>query len=135
MINLLLKYKSILSYTVFGVLTTVVNVVVYHIANNIFLFSNIVSTCIAWIVAVTFAFITNKLFVFESKGWSASKVIKEVTSFYMCRLGTGAIELLSMYLLVDVMSFNGTIMKLFTNFVVIILNFVFSKLFVFTNKK
>lgn len=134
MIDLLVKYKSIISYVIFGVLTTVVNVAIYHISNNSLMLSNIVSTCIAWIVAVTFAFVTNKLFVFESKGWSINKVVKEIVSFYTCRLGTGAIELFCMYFLVDMMNFNGTVMKFCTNFVVIILNFVFSKLFVFKNK-
>lgn len=129
--QLLIKYKGIVSYLFFGVLTTAVNVAVYYIFYNILSVPNIVSTIIAWVAAVAFAFITNKLFVFDSKSWEPSVALRELWTFTACRLGTGVIEVGMMWLFVDVLTFNGTVMKLLTNFIVIVLNYIFSKLVIF----
>lgn len=129
--QLLIKYKGIVSYLFFGVLTTAVNVAVYYIFYNILSVPNIVSTIIAWVAAVAFAFITNKLFVFDSKSWEPSVALRELWTFTACRLGTGVIEVGMMWLFVDVLTFNGTVMKLLTNFIVIVLNYIFSKLIIF----
>jgi len=129
--QLLIKYKGIVSYLFFGVLTTAVNVAVYYIFYNILSVPNIVSTIIAWVAAVAFAFITNKLFVFDSKSWQPSVALRELWTFTACRIGTGVIEVGMMWLFVDVLTFNGTVMKLLTNFIVIVLNYIFSKLIIF----
>lgn len=124
------KYIDIIKYLFFGVLTTVVNVVTYYLLYEILNYSNIFSTCISWVVAVLFAFLTNKLFVFNSKYWNRN-AINEVIKFFSCRIGTGVIELGIMYLFVDVLNFNGTIMKIITNIIVIVLNYVASKVYIF----
>ncbi len=128
--ELFLKYFDIIKYLVFGVLTTVLNVITYHIFYELCKFGNITSTIIAWVVAVAFAFITNKLFVFNSKKWDENSV-KEVVEFFLCRIGTGIIEIGMMYLCVDIFAFNGTVMKLITNIIVIIINYFASKFLVF----
>ena len=128
------KYKDIISYLFFGVVTTVVNVVVYSLCYDIAKCSNLFSTIIAWIIAVAVAFITNKLFVFESKSWDVKIAFKEAGDFVICRVGTGIIEVGMMYILVDVLEFDGTIMKIITNAVVIILNYIASKFVIFKEK-
>lgn len=128
------KYKSILSYLIFGVLTTVVNVAAYYLCYDVIGIENIPSTMVAWIIAVAFAFITNKLFVFESRSWKMRIALKEACNFTLCRLGTGVIELIVMYVFVDVLNYNGTVMKLISNIIVIILNYIASKLLIFRKK-
>lgn len=132
--TLFLKYKGVILYLVFGVLTTVINVITYHACYQTMHIANLISTVIAWVVAVGFAYITNKLFVFESKR-NGSEAIKEAINFFACRIGTGLIEIVFMYVFVDVMAFNGTIMKLITNFVVIVVNYIASKFIIFNEGK
>ena len=99
--NLLKKYKSFLMYGIFGVLTTIVNLVVYNLCYYKAGINNTVSNVIAWILAVAFAYITNKLWVFESKSWKMSVLRREVTAFVSCRLATGIMDILIMYICVD----------------------------------
>lgn len=132
--ELFLKHKSVLLYLIFGGLTTVINVVTYFITYEILGIANLTSTVIAWVIAVTFAYVTNKLFVFESKK-TGSEALKEAVNFFACRIGTGVIEIGIMYLFVDVLAFNGTIMKLITNVIVIIVNYIASKFLIFNEGK
>ena len=132
--ELFLKHKSVLLYLIFGGLTTVINVVTYFITYEILGIANLTSTVIAWVIAVTFAYVTNKLFVFESKK-KGSEALKEAVNFFACRIGTGVIEIGIMYLFVDVLAFNGTIMKLITNVIVIIVNYIASKFLIFNEGK
>ena len=128
------KYWDILSYLFFGVLTTVVNYVVYLPCYNTLKLSAVVSNLIAWVIAVAFAYLTNKPFVFRSHDWSASTVIPELTRFVGCRIGSGLAETLILLLAVDIMGWNGNIWKLLTNVLVVILNYIGSKLLVFRKK-
>ena len=129
--HLFMKYRDIVLYGIFGVLTTLVNIITYHVSYNTLGISNVGSTIIAWIFAVTFAFLTNKTLVFESRSWNRNTVVAEICKFYGCRISTGVIEVGMMYLFVDMMGMNGTLMKTITNVIVIILNYIFSKLFIF----
>lgn len=131
--ELLIKYKSLISYAVFGVLTTVINVVTYYVCYNMAGMSNVVSTVIAWILAVLFAFVTNKLWVFDSKSFDKNVVIREIISFFGCRLATGVLDVVIMYFAVDVFASNGTVWKIISNVLVIIINYVASKLIIFKN--
>lgn len=128
------KYKGIINYLIFGVLTTLINVVIYSLGYDVLGIPNLVSTALAWVVAVAFAFVTNKLFVFESRSWRGTEALKEAVNFVACRLSTGAVELVFMFLFVDLLAFSGTVMKLVCNVIVIILNYVLSKLIVFKKK-
>lgn len=121
-------YKEPILYLIFGGLTTLVNIITYFVCYNIASLSNVISTIIAWILSVIFAFITNKIYVFESKSKS---IIVELASFFICRLGTGILDLGIMYFTVDILNWNALLMKIVSNIIVIILNYIFSKLIIF----
>ena len=129
--DLYYRYKGVIKYVVFGALTTLLNVIIYYLFYNLLMLPNTLSVIIAWVISVAFAFVTNKLFVFESKSWEAKIATKEALDFVLCRLATGFLEVALMFLLVDILKFNGTLMKLATNIIVIILNYVASKLLIF----
>ena len=129
------KYWDILSYLFFGGLTTVVNYLIYLPCYNLLHLSASVSNVIAWVVAVAFAYLTNKPFVFKSHDWSWKTVGPELAKFVGCRVGSGLLETAIIFLSVDFLLWNGNIWKLVTSVLVVILNYVGSKLFVFRNKK
>ena len=125
------KHRDVLLYLIFGVLTTAVNYVVYLPCYNLLGLSGSVSNVIAWVGAVAFAYLTNKPFVFRSHDWSAKTVIPELTRFVGCRVGSGALETAIIFLTVDCLAWNGNAMKLLTSVLVVILNYIGSKLLVF----
>ena len=128
---LLKKYKNFILYVGFGIITTAINIILYWLLYNILDVSNVPSNIIAWIGAVIFAFLTNKNLVFGSSSWDKKTVINELWKFIGARLATGGIDLLIMFLFVDIWQFNGLLIKIIANIVVIILNFILSKLVVF----
>lgn len=133
-LELLRKYQDILAYLVFGVLTTVVNFFVYYPLTNLLSMNATLANVIAWAVSVAFAFLTNKPFVFKSNDWSASVVIQELSMFIGTRVGSGALETAMIFLLVDCLSLDGNIVKIAVSGLVVIINYVGSKLLVFRKK-
>lgn len=133
--NLIKKYKEVINYLIFGVLTTLVNILSYELFTKVFHVDYLVSTVIAWILSVAFAYITNKIFVFESKTNTKMEILKEIASFVAFRLLSGIMDIIFMYVTVDIFSFNDSLMKITSNVVVVILNYLFSKLFIFKKKK
>ena len=129
--RLIVKYWDVLSYLFFGGLTTVVNYAVYLPCFNLLGMSAAVSNVIAWAVAVLFAFLTNKPFVFKSHDWSAKTVWPEFIKFVGCRIGSGVLETAIVFVTVDLLYWNGNWMKLATSVLVVILNYFASKLLVF----
>ena len=129
--NMIQKYKAVILYLIFGVLTTCVNVVIYWLAAHEWRMPTLLSTVIAWIVAVLFAYLTNRKWVFESRAFEKSAIIREIISFFMCRFVTGIMDLGCMFLFVDIMQFNDVITKFVSNVLVIILNYIASKLIIF----
>lgn len=129
--KLIQKYGDILSYLFFGGLTTVVNYLVYWPCLNMLHWSAGVSNSAAWVLAVAFAFVTNKPFVFKSHDWSPKVVWPELTKFVGCRIASFVIETAILILTVDVLTLDGNIMKLITQVIVVILNYIGSKLLVF----
>ena len=125
------KHRDILLYLVFGVLTTAANYVVYLPCYNILHLSAAVSNVIAWIAAVIFAYLTNKPFVFRSHDWSVKTVVPELTKFVGSRILSGGLETLIIFITVDCLLWDGNLMKLVTSVLVVILNYVASKLLVF----
>lgn len=125
------KYWDIVTYLIFGVLTTVVNYLVYLPIYNLLGASAAVSNAIAWVAAVAFAFLTNKPFVFKSHDWSAKTVLPELSKFVGCRVASGVLETLILLLAVDILGWNGNVWKIITSVLVVILNYVASKLLVF----
>ncbi len=151
--NLFKKYKEVILYLIFGVLTTLVSWGSYAIFVNICGFSVLVSNAISWVCGVVFAFITNKIWVFESKSWKPTLIVKEAVGFVSSRALTGVLEIFGVPLLsstgfdniffsiVEKIGFkmrifytDGIYSKFAFAFIVIILNYVFSKLIVFKNK-
>lgn len=129
--GLVLKYWDVVSYLFFGVLTTVVNYIVYLPVYNLLDFPASVSNVIAWAAAVAFAYLTNKPFVFKSHDWSLKTVIPELTKFVGCRVASGAMETAILFVTVDLLNWNGNLWKLLTSVLVVILNYFGSKLLVF----
>lgn len=147
--SLIIKYKELITYGLFGVATTVVNFTTFKLADmvlgkELYLLSNV----IAWVVCVIFAYITNKLWVFESKDMNPRVVFKELVSFFAARGFSFIIEEGGLFLLVDVVGFSdytitvfdfsisGTmIAKAIVGVVVVIINYFFSKLIIFRKKE
>ena len=132
--SLIKKYWAFILYSLFGLLTTVANYIVYIPLYNYFHLSAVVSNGIAWVAAVLVAFLTNKPFVFKSKDWSAKVVVPELVKFLSCRIGSGVGETIILLVSVDIFQGNGNIWKIITSVLVIVFNYFGSKLFVFKNK-
>ena len=132
--SLIVQHWEVLSYLIFGVLTTAVNYLVYLPVYNLLCLSAALSNAIAWVVAVAFAYLTNKPFVFKSHDWSAKTVIPELTKFVGCRVASGAAETLILLVTVDLLHWNGNIWKIITSLLVVVMNYIASKLVVFKNK-
>ena len=132
--NLLIKYKEQILYLFFGGCTTVVNMVVFALCSDILHMELLVSNFMAWVLAVFFAYITNKIWVFESKTETLNELVKEIGSFVFARVVTLLIDMLIMYVGVEILFINKMIIKVLANIVVIVANYVFSKLFIFKKK-
>ena len=125
------KIVELASYLFFGVLTTAVNYAVYLPCYNTLGLPAAVSNVIAWVAAVAFAYLTNKPFVFKSHDWSMETVLPELAKFVACRVGSGALETVILLAFVDWLGWDGNVMKLVTSVLVVVLNYVGSKLLVF----
>ncbi len=141
MLDKLKEHKSIIIYMITGAMTTVINLFVYSVLVK-YLNTNInIANIIAWIAAVLFAFITNKLYVFGSKSFKADLLFKEFILFISGRLLTGILEILGLPLLIGlgmnqiIFGVKGLLAKLFIGAFVVILNYFFSKFFVFKGSK
>ena len=151
--------KEIVTYVFFGVMTTVVNLITFYIFKQIFIsigwegvFNTFIpegsalhkifiggtdyldANFIAWIVGVVFAFVTNKLWVFDSKSWSPSVAGKEFTGFMGARIFSFVVETILMFVLVTLLSVNDFVAKIIVGIVVVIINYIFSKLIIFKKK-
>ena len=130
------KYKHdlriIVLYVIFGVLTTLVNIITYKILidRNVYY---IISNIIAFVVSIIFAYITNKKWVFYSKTNTSTKVLEEFMKFLITRITTFLFDFWGMILLIEVFHSNKFYSKVFVSIVVIILNYLFSKKLVFSN--
>lgn len=124
--------KEIINYLIFGVLTTLINIVVFYVLNNLFSINYQIANVISWFVSVLFAYITNKKYVFEHTELNEFKLI---TKFYGSRLSTLALDMILMWLLVSILGLNSMISKLFVQVIVVISNYILSKFLIFVNKK
>ena len=156
--------KEIVTYIFFGVMTTAVNFITFYLVKKLFIsigwdgvfnavfaagsgsFQKIVeifsdgsdyldANLIAWVVGVIFAFVTNKLWVFESKSWKPSVAGKEFAGFMGARVFSFAVEMLFMFVMVTLLEWNEFVAKILVGIVVIIINYIFSKLIIFRKKK
>ena len=132
--QMLCKYHDILSYLFFGALTTIVNYLVYLPCYNLLGLSAVVSNVVAWAVAVVFAYLTNKPFVFRSYDWSCETVVPELTRFVGTRVASGGIESGLIWVTADVLEWDGNVWKLIISCLVVILNYIGSRALVFRRK-
>lgn len=130
--------KETVSYLIFGVLTTIINIVVFGISEDFLMpfmsdtAAALTANVIAWVLSVAFAFITNKLFVFESKSMSVKVIIKELYSFVIARLLSLAFD--EAFMMVAIKFMDSMLAKIISNVFVVIINYVLSKFFIFKNK-
>ena len=124
---LFIKHRSVITYLFFGGLTTLVNFATYWPLYHWTQLPAAACNIIAWIVAVLFAFFTNKPIVFKSHDWSWKVVGPEFLKFVGCRVVSGALETLFIGVTVDILSWNGTLMKIIISVVVVILNYIASR--------
>lgn len=132
--NMIKTHRALVAYMFFGILTTIVDYLVYLPCYNWLELSATGSNMLAWAASVSFAFLTNKPFVFKSHDWSAKTVWPELARFVGTRFTTGAIETLLLLLTVDVFGWDGNVMKLAVSLLVVAFNYIGSKLLVFRDK-
>ena len=136
--DIYIKYNDIILYLFFGICTTIINFLVYCILSEMNIFSReiktVVNTWIAWFISVIFAYVTNRKWVFKSHAKGFKNILKEITLFFSCRVATGILDVIIMFLFVDNLHTNNKITKLVSNVVIIILNYVGSKVLIFKKK-
>jgi len=123
--------SELISYAIFGVATTVVSMVVYGVCNSVFEMHYLISNIISWVIAVAFAYITNKMFVFKTRGMGFAQLKREITLFVSARLASLGIEELGLFILIGLIGWGEILAKLVMQVVVIVLNYIFSKLVIF----
>ena len=147
--KLFIKYKELITYVIFGVLTTLVNFFAFWLFTKILgeeLY--LINNAIAWVVGVIFAYITNKLFVFESKSWNLKLIAKEITGFLGARIFSFLVEEGGMFLFITVLGLGEKfltilnltitgqfIVKILLAVIVVVMNYVFSKFFIFKSSE
>ena len=129
------KYGNVIPYLFFGVCTTAVNVVSYWVCAYPLAFGIMTSTILAWVLAVFFAYVTNRKWVFHGEAHGAKKIGKEMALFFACRLGTGLIDWLCMLVFAEWLGLNDVVIKSAADIIVIILNYLASKFVVFRKQR
>ena len=122
--------RELIVYGIVGGITTVINFVSYWIVTRFLYVPVVLSAVIAWVIAFIFAYWANRTFVFMSH----NPVLPEVLEFFMCRVSTGILDVVIMYVFADVLDLYDMGVKIASSIIVIILNYIASKLFIFRNK-
>ena len=130
------NHEEIINYVIVGGLTTLVSLLTYFICVHTILDANNpvqlqISNIISWIFSVAFAYVTNRIYVFKSKN---KDIFKEISLFYVSRITTLLIDMLFMFVLVTLLSVNDTVAKILVQFIIVVLNYIFSKILVFKRK-
>ncbi len=133
--GLYFNYKEIVNYLVFGGLATLVNFISYYIFARVIGIDEVISSGLSWLCSVIFAYITNKIFVFESETKSKRQLLKECVSFFLARIISGILcDVGTFALMVRVFNINDIFSKIVTQVMVVIVNYIFSKFIVFRKK-
>ncbi len=123
--------KEILLYGVFGAATTILNIGLFYLLANIFNLHYLLANAIAWIIAVSFSFLTNKYYVFDSKSFEKNVLLKETIEFFGSRGFSCSIDMGGMFLLVSILGIHKNYAKLIITLIVIIVNYILSKYWIF----
>ena len=132
--GLLRKYREVILYLIFGGLTTLVNIVCYSALADWMGVYYLSANAIAWLLSVLFAYLTNRAFVFESSS-RGSAALREIILFAGCRLFSGVFDMACMFVCVDLIRMPGLAAKILSNVIVVILNYLFSKFWIFRGGK
>ena len=127
----MLLNKEIIYYIIFGVLTTLVDTIAFYFSNTILNVNYIISTNIAWLLAVMFAYVTNRKWVFKSKAKNFDMILKEFLLFIIARLASLGLTIIWMLITVELLNSDEFLAKLLANFFVIVINYIFSKIYIF----
>lgn len=130
-----MKHKEKIAYVFWGGVTTVINIGTYSLFARIVHLNTMVSNVLAWIITILVAYITNKLYVFNSKSFDMKVVIREFVSFLVCRLASLVLDMAIMYTFINIFKFNDIMVKTASNVVVIIVNYILSKLVIFRQRE
>ena len=133
--SLYLKYREVIDYLFFGVLATFVNIVIFFIFDTLLQTPYLFANGLSIIGAILFAFFTNKKYVFKSETVSKREAFREFYLFVGFRLTSGIFDMLSMYILVDFLTIDTNVSKIITQFIVVVVNYVFSKVFIFKQEE
>lgn len=133
--ELIKKYREMISYLFFGVATTAVNFMVYAFMTDLLSVPETPSNVTAWFAAVIFAFVTNKLFVFESKSLALAHLAREFGTFFAARIFSGIIENGGFWICVDLLEINDWVVKIALSVIVVITNYITGKFIVFRKKR
>lgn len=126
--------REIILYLVAGVLTTIVNIISYHTFCNIIGIESLISNGIAWVLSVLFAYVANDRFVFVQEKMTKQQEFKKFIKFITARLFSFGVDEAGMFLFVEIVFIHNIIAKIIMNVIVVILNYIFSKVFIFKNK-
>ncbi len=129
--GLLKKYRELIMYGIVGVCTTVINMVVYWLFSEVLCIHYAAANIIAWVLAVVFAFFANKIFVFENHGWSSAVLLHEAWTFFLSRAASLLADAAGMWLMIDVLAAPNMPSKFLVNIIVILINYVLGKFWVF----
>lgn len=135
MLKILFKYKQFLLYALFGGLTFVVSVMSYGFFCTLLAFNELFSNLLSWILAVSFAFFTNRIWVFQSPTNTSREFFHQLLKFFSSRLATLGVEEIILLLFVTIMHLPNMLVKIVAQIIVIILNYILSKKVIFTSKK
>lgn len=118
-------------YAFFGVVGTLVNVLIFVVLTKYLNIQYLISNFVAWIFSIFFAFVTNKIWVFKSKSWKFVLLFRELVLFLISRILTLIFDMGYIFLAISIFNFNATISKIIANFIVIVANYGLSKTFIF----
>ncbi|MCL0311889.1 GtrA family protein [Apilactobacillus sp. TMW 2.2459] len=127
--------KQVISYLFWGVMTTLINIVVFMLLQKLTSWNYNINNSIAWIASVVFAYVTNRKWVFHSKSNSINEYLKEFISFSFGRFASFIMEEIILWIFITALGLNAGIAKVVGQVVVIVFNYFWSKLAVFKNKK
>lgn len=133
-LKMLKKYRELLAYGIVGVITTLINMVAFWVFDTGLQLHYALANVVAWVLAVLFAFFANKIFVFENHGWSLPVVAHEALTFFLSRAASLLVDEAGMWLMISVLHADKMLSKLVVNLVVILINYVLGKFWVFGKK-
>lgn len=129
------KHEEGFNYLIFGFLAFVLNYILYFLFADALSMHYMAATVLSWVLTVVFAYWTNRTFVFKSRNKDISAIVKEFISFIGARVATEVLEIVLMYVMVDLLAINDKISKLVCQTIVILANYVLSKIWIFKDKE